>query len=92
MFHGRVDRSGNLISELLFVFHLIGEIFKIYGREDGAGVFIFPGQQFQKGGLSLAVPADKTQLPVRVDLERDIFKDRIETVLVCETQIFNLYQ
>ena len=70
----------------------IGKIIENRGSTNAPLIRILPKEQVQESRLSLSVASDQSQLPVRVDLERDIFKDRIETVLLCETAIFNLYK
>ena len=69
----RVDR------ELARIWNEIGEIIKWNRRDDFAAVLVFAEQEIEKRGFSPAVSADKAQLPICIDCEADVFKNRVVT-------------
>ncbi len=49
--------------------------------------FIFSQKKIQESSLAFAVPPDKSQFPIRIDLKRYLFKYIVKTALIAEGHV-----
>jgi len=75
----------------LFVADRAGKETESYGSGDSSAVAILPHEQAEKGSLAFAVPADKSQLPVGIYRERDVFKDVVGAAVITECKVVYKY-
>ncbi len=75
----------------ILLFYLIRKIIERRIRADRTLVFIFSEQQVQKSRFSLSIPSYKSQLPIRVNGKRHIFKYIVKTSLIIKSEVIYAY-
>ena len=89
LFCHRTNFRQDILCQPVFIVNRIRKIIKLYRSLDLPTILVLPEQQVQKRRFSPAVPSDKSEFPVCIDLEADIFKNIFRTGRVRKSKVLN---